>query len=75
MTDQLIAPHPQLMVPHVFTFGVVLYTNGSAPTWHVDAIRDALIAVLPPGTGVGGITATNHGVYTEKPTTKETPCN
>jgi len=55
------------MVPHVFTFGVVLYTNGSAPSWPADAVRDALIAALPPGTGVGAVTCTSHGVHT--PTT------
>ncbi len=54
------------MVPHVYTFGVVLYTNGSAPRWPAEAVRDALIAALPPGTGVGPVTATNHGVYTER---------
>jgi hypothetical protein len=58
--------HPQLMVPHVFTFGVVLYTNGSAPIWPADAIRSAMVAALPPGTGVGGVTCTSHGVYTSE---------
>lgn len=61
--SQLTERHPQLMVAHVHTFGVVLYTNGNAPAWPADALRDALIAALPPGTGVGPITCTNHGVY------------
>jgi hypothetical protein len=66
MTQALQERHPSLMVPHVFTFGVVIYTNGSAPTWPSVALRDALIAACPPGTGVGEITCTSHGVYLEK---------
>ena len=58
-----------LMVPRVFTCGVVIYTNGNDGTLHfpAEAIRQAIIAQLPPGTGVGQVTATDHGVYREEP--------
>ena len=55
--------HPGLMVPEVFTFGVVIYHNGGRMDVPTEAIRDAIIKALPPGTGVGQVTATNHGVY------------
>lgn len=61
--SKLTEHHPSLMVPHVITFGVVLYSNGPCPAWPAQALRDALIAALPPGTGVGEITSTSHGVY------------
>lgn len=61
MSMPLQERHPGLMVPHVFTFGVVVYTNGPAPTWPSETLRNALVAALPPGTGVGRVTETNHG--------------
>lgn len=63
MSNPLKERHPTLMVPHVFTFGVVLYTNGPAPVWRAEALRETLISCLPPGTGVGEVTLTNHGAY------------
>jgi hypothetical protein len=66
MSNELKERHPSLMVPNVWTFGVVIYNNGSAgfpPDIPVEAIRQALIAALPPGTGVGAVTASDHGVY------------
>jgi len=63
MAEKLESAHPLLMVPHVFSFSVVLYTNGAAPTWKGPVLRDALIAALPPGTGVSDVTVTNHAVY------------
>lgn len=68
--SKLETQHPLLMVPHVFTFSVVLYTNGNAPMWPSEAIYDALVAALPPGTGVSGISSVSHGVYTPE---KERP--
>ena len=66
VSNTLTQSHPVLMVPHVYTFSVVLYTNGNAPSFSNDALRDALIAALPPGTGVSGISCTNHGVYVQE---------
>ena len=71
MSAELKERHPCLMVPYVYTFGVVIYGNGSPlPALPVKALREALIDNLPAGTGVGDVTATDHGVYTP---TKETP--
>lgn len=55
--------HPGLMVPHVFTMGVVIYTNGQSPHFPAEQVREAISAALPPGTGVGQVTCTDHGVY------------
>lgn len=63
MSNELKERHPTLMVPYVVTFGVVIYTNGGMPAWPSNLLRDALVAALPPGTGVGEVTCTNHGVY------------
>lgn len=66
MSNELKGHHrPTLMVPYVVSFSVVIYTNGVMPAWSLD-LRDALIAALPPGTGVGEVTCTNHGVYDGK---------
>lgn len=62
MSKQLQSLHPILMVPHVYTFSVVLYTNGSAPTFPADTIRHALCEALPMGTGISEVTCTYHGV-------------
>jgi hypothetical protein len=52
------------MVPYVWTFGVVVYTNGGdRPRIPSEKIRDAIVAALPPGTGVGSITGSDHGIY------------
>lgn len=64
MTEPLKTPHPILMVPHLMSFSVVVYTNGAAPVFPANTVRDALLAVLPAGTGLGEITYANHGVYT-----------
>lgn len=68
MNNTLKERHPMLMVPEVFTFGVVIYTNGGSDRARLpaEAIRSAIVAALPPGTGVGPVTATNHGVYTDR---------
>lgn len=63
MSIELKERHPGLMVPNVITFGVVIYTNGGALHAPCEAIRKAIIDALPPGTGVGQVTATQHGVY------------
>jgi hypothetical protein len=62
MSGTLKEAHPMLMVPYVFTFGVVIYTNGNAPVWPADALREAIVGALPPGTGVGQVTCTSHGI-------------
>jgi hypothetical protein len=51
------------MVPMVFTLGVVIYTNGERVRFPAAEARAAIIAALPAGTGVGSLTATEHGVY------------
>lgn len=58
---------PLLMVPIRYTFSVVVYNNGVAPHFPTEAIRNALVEALPPGTGVGDVSCTNHGVYMLKP--------
>ena len=72
MSEPLKERHPQLMVPHVFTCGVVIYTNGNHGHLHfpAEAVRAAIVDSLPPGTGVGQVTATGHGVYIH-PTPKD----
>ncbi len=55
--------HPVLMVPHVVTFGVVIYTNGGFKGLDTKAIREALVQQFPPGIGVGDVSCTHHGVY------------
>lgn len=67
MTTALQERHPGLMVPLVFTCGVVIYTNGEQTHFPAEQVRAAIIAALPPGTGVGPVTATVHGVYEGKP--------
>lgn len=62
-TPPLNERHPQLMVPYVITFGVVIYTNGSAPVWPSETLRDALTKALPPGTGIGPVTSTVQGIH------------
>lgn len=44
------------MVPYAFTLGVVIHTTWQLPTLDAKTIRDALIASLPAGTGVGEVT-------------------
>ena len=70
MTKALETHHPLLMVPHVYTLGVVIYTNGDMPAHQSfpspDVIRDAIARSLPVGTGVGAVTVMNHGVYDGK---------
>lgn len=66
MSEPLKTQHPCLMVPHVISFSVVLYTNGPAPAWPQNMLEEALIAACPPGTGVGSVTCMNHGVYDHK---------
>lgn len=61
--NHLSTQHPLLMVPAVYSFSVVLYHNGVLPVWPTEAIRDAIVAALPPGTGVSDISSTCHGVY------------
>jgi hypothetical protein len=52
------------MVPYVMTFGVVVYVNQTNELLiNQELIRDALIQGMPPGTGVGKVSITNHGVY------------
>jgi hypothetical protein len=63
MTTELKESHPGLMVPIVYTMGVVIYTNGGRLNLPTEQIREAIIAALPPGTGVGQVTCTYHGVY------------
>ena len=58
--------HPILMVPYVYSFSVVIYTNGNAPVWPSSAVRDGLVAALPPGVGIGEVSCTNHGVYSKE---------
>lgn len=55
--------HPGLMVQTVMTFGVVIATNGESFRFPVEEMREAIIKALPPGTGVGQITSTDHGPY------------
>lgn len=55
--------HPILMVPHVITFGVVIYTNGGLQPLDVEAIRRSIVAQLPQGSGVGQVTYTHHGPH------------
>lgn len=63
--SELKERHPTLMIPQVFTFGVVIYHNGAPERPHFpnEAIRQAIIAALPPGCGVGSVTSSDHGVY------------
>lgn len=63
--SQLENQHPQLMVPHVFSFAVVLYTNGNAPVWPDGMLEKAFAANLPHGVGIGPVSCTNHGVYND----------
>jgi hypothetical protein len=58
---------PLLMVPIRYTFSVIIYNTGVTPRWSMDAVRNALVAALPPGTGVGCVSCTDHGVYMLKP--------
>lgn len=70
MAAPLPERHPVLMVPYVFTFGVVVYTNGGQPIIPDNLIREALISGLDKGCGVGAVTSTCHGIYepADKPT-------
>lgn len=54
-----MSAHPVAVLPvlHTLQFSVVISTLGSAPNINYSqAVRDALIAVLPPGTGVCEVT-------------------
>lgn len=62
-TKPLEERHPMLMVQTVLTFGVVIVTNGEPFRLPVEEMREAIIKALPPGTGVGKITCTDHGPY------------
>jgi hypothetical protein len=63
---KLQTSHPVLMVPHVVSLGVVVYTNGSLPHLNTEVIREAIAAQLPPGCGVSSIQLNLHGVYDGK---------
>ncbi len=63
MSNDLKTSHPLLMVPHVVTFGVVIYTNGPLNLPSPEALREAIARELPHGCGVSSISYTNHGVY------------
>lgn len=63
VTKPLEERHPALLVQNVFTFGVVIATNGGPFRIPAEEIRDAIVKALPPGTGVGKITCTDHGPY------------
>lgn len=63
MSGELKTNHPLLMVPHVVSMSVVIYTNGPLPPLSADKLRQALIQDLPAGSGVSSITFNIHGVY------------
>jgi hypothetical protein len=63
MSRRLETSHPALMVPHVVSLGVVIYTNGSLPPIDAEAIRSAIVSQLPPGSGVSSIQLNLHGIY------------
>lgn len=66
MSD-LKTQHPLLMVPHVLTFGVVIYSNGPRPVIDSEALRAELIRQCAPGDGVSAVSVVSHGVYEEPP--------
>lgn len=74
---QLKTTHPLLMVTEVVSFSVVLYWTGRCgkekPIIRNEALRDAIIAMLPPGTGVGDVSQVTHGQYAEPPRAAEGP--
>jgi len=55
--------HPALMVPHVVSLSMVIYTNGSLPPLNPEGVREELARQLPPGSGVGPIQFNMHGIY------------
>lgn len=65
---ELKQSHPLLMVPHVYTAAFVVYTNGNEMNSHdlAGTIEKALQNSVPEGVGVGRVSLTNHGIYTEK---------
>lgn len=67
--SQLQTQHPLLMVTEVLSFSVIVYHNGSTPTFSVEQIRQALIQQLPTDCGVSSMTCTLHGQYDHGPRT------
>jgi hypothetical protein len=63
---QLKTNHPVLMVPHVVSLGVVVYTNGNLPPLNPEVIRQCIASQLPAGCGVSSIQLNIHGVYDGK---------
>lgn len=67
------AQTPSKMVQWDISFSASFYTNGAAPTFRMDALRDALIALLPPGTGVGPVGALIEGPVMDAPSAAGRP--
>jgi hypothetical protein len=66
MSRELQTRHPALMVPHVVSLGVIVYTTGGLPPLDPDGVRNELARQLPPGTGIGPIQFNLHGIYEGK---------
>lgn len=74
MSTKLQTSHPLLMVTEVVSFSVVLYWTGTKgaekPVINNAALRNKLIEMLPPGTGVGDVSQVSHGQCHEVPAAK-----
>ena len=65
MGRRLETSHPLLMVPHVVSLGVVIYTNGNLPLLDPEKVWLAFVEQLSPGCGVGFIQFNLYGIYVE----------
>lgn len=69
MSSTLKTNHPLLMVTEVVSFSVVLYWTGTKgadkPIINSEVLRNKLIEMLPPGTGVGDVSQVSHGQFKE----------
>ena len=61
-SNEIKTLHPMLMVARPVTMSVMVYTNGGPCSIDADAVRRAIIAACPPGTGVGDLQVCIHGV-------------